>query len=532
MTDIQELRPQNEVERAKSEKDGLDVLADILRYAKTGFDSIDPDDMMRFRWYGIYQQRPNEGHFMMRIKVPGGQLTGPQLKAVGGIARDYARGFTDITTRQNFQFHWLTIEDFPDIFRRLYEVGITTSGACGDIMRNITGCPVSGLNPDEAFDAQPYINQVHDYFLGNKEFSNLPRKYKASIEACPLFCAQPEINDIGATAAVNGNEPGFHIRVGGGLSSRPHLAKKMNMWVPGEKLIDVFRAITEIFRDHGERHNRKRARLKFLVEDWGIEKFEEEVRARLKWSPDPALDIQDPAKNFRDHLGIHAQKQEGLHWIGVNVLSGRLTADQLLEAGRISQQYGTGAIRTTNQQNFLVPNVPTKHVDAVAGELSAIGLRHTASPIRRAAVACTGNEFCNLALTETKKLIFEVVEHLEQTVALDELIRISLNGCPNSCGQHHIGDIGLQGCVVKQGAEKVEGYDIYLGGRLGRDAKFVRPIQRKVPATKVKYAIEHLLNGYMETKDEDENFSDFVDRTSDEQLGSLMRYAFVGEEVA
>jgi len=521
----------NEVERIKKEKDGLDVMPDLLGYAKTGFASIPEDDFVRFRWFGLYQQRPNDGHFMLRVKIPGGELSSEQADVIARIARDYAHGFTDITTRQNFQFHWLTIEDIPDVLARLDAVGISTSGACGDIPRNVTGCPVSGLDLDEVFDARPYVQRIHEFFLNNRDFSDLPRKYKLAIGGCPQHCFQPEINDISATAALRDGEEGFHLRVGGGLSARPHLAQKLDMYVPGEKLVDVFRAVTEIFRDHGYRENRKRARLKFLVEDWGVERFESEVRARLDWTPDPALPFEDPKKNFRDHVGIHAQRQPGLNWIGASVLSGRITADQLFEASRIARRYGHSALRTTNQQNLIFPDIPDESVPEAASALGSIGLRHGVSPIRRAAVACTGNEFCNLALTETKQLISEIVEHLEKHVALDELIRINLNGCPNSCGQHHIGDIGLQGCQVKQGGLKVEGYDVYLGGRLGRDAKFVRPIQRKIPATQVKYALENLLNGYSDHRDPDEDFGDFVDRNSDEELAGLMRTTFaVGVE--
>jgi sulfite reductase beta subunit-like hemoprotein len=522
----------NEVERLKKEKGGLDVYEDILRYAKEGFASIAEDDFVRMRWYGLYQQKPNEGHFMLRIKVPGGELTSAQARVIGEIAEEYGGGICDITTRQNFQFHWLTIADVPDVLNRLNAVGISTSGACGDIARNVTGCPLAGIDPSEAFDVRPYVKQVHEYFLDNREFSDLPRKYKLSVSSCPLHCAQPEINDVSALGVrrelPNGEcENGFHFKVGGGLSTRPYIAQKLNMFVPPDKIISVFHAVTEIFRDFGYRENRKRARLKFLVADWGIEKFEEEVRARLDWTPEPALDLPDPVKNFRDHVGIQAQKQEGLFAVGTVVFAGRLSGKQMLEIARIAEQYGDGTMRTTNQQNLVFSNVPEANIEAIKTELHALNLLTRASSLRRAAVACTGNEFCNLALTETKILLGEIVDYLEQTVAIDELIRINLNGCPNSCGQHHIGDIGLQGCIVKKDGDKLDGYDISLGGRLGRDAKFVRAIKRKVIASDVKYAIANLLNGYQEAKDEEEDFGDFVDRHSDDELASLIGTDFV-----
>ncbi len=520
-----------EQERIKKEKDGLDVYADILRYARTGYRSIPPDDLYRFRWYGLYEQKPKVGHFMLRVKIPGGELTAEQMRTLGQIAERYARGFADITTRQNFQFHWITIEDIPDIFQRLHRVGLTTSGACGDITRNVVGCPVAGIDPDEILDGRPYVLAVTRYFLNNREFSDLPRKYKMSVAGCAVHCAQPEINDVGATAVrrrrANGEwEYGFHVRVGGGLSSRPMFAQKLNMFVPPEKLVDVIRAITEIFRDFGYRDNRKRARLKFLVADWGIERFEQEVRARLDWTPEPAIGWEEPHRVYRDHIGVHPQKQEGLNWVGVAVLSGRIRAEQMLAVASLAEEFGQGIVRTTNQQNLLIPYVPTHRVDTLLAELQRVNLPYEASPFRRAAVACTGNEFCNLAITETKRLIVEIVEHLERTVPLDEPIRINLNGCPNDCGQHHIGDIGLQGCLVRAGDEKVEGYDIALGGRLGRDARFVRPIWRKVPASQVKYALERLLNNYLALRDPEEDFSDFVDRHTDEELASLMQVQF------
>jgi sulfite reductase beta subunit-like hemoprotein len=525
----------NENERIKQEKPPLEVLPNFEKYAREGFESIDPDDFLRFRWYGLYQQKPNVGHFMLRIKVPNGILTAAQVRTVADVAKLYGRGITDITTRQNFQFHWLTVQDIPDILKRFMDVGIVTEGACGDIPRNVTGCPVAGIEPDEIFDASPFAESIHKLWLESSEYADLPRKFKTAVSGCCQNCSQPEINDIGATGVrrtlPDGTvEEGFHIRVGGGLSARPFIAKPLNMFVPKDeaKLRSVFHAIVTIFRDHGNRENRKAARLKFLVDQWGIEKFEAEVRARLDWTPDPATEWPEPRKAFRDHMGIHKQKQDGLFWIGAVVLGGRLTADQVYEAARIAEEYGDGVVRTTNQQNFLFSGIPEAKVEEAARLLEGQGYQvRGLSPLRRAAVSCTGNEFCNLALTETKQLIVEIVEHLEKTVALDELIRINLNGCPNSCGQHHIGDIGLQGCLVKQGpGQTVEGYDISLGGRLGEGAKFVRPIWRKVPATNVAKAIEHLLNNYAEQKDPDEFFGDFVDRHNNEELAALMQTKF------
>jgi sulfite reductase beta subunit-like hemoprotein len=523
----------NKVEDIKKAKDGLDVWPDLLRYAQTGYETITPDDMSRFRWYGIYEQVPKDGHFMMRVKIPGGDISSAQWRALGEISRDYGRSIADLTTRQNIQYHWLTIETIPDVIAKMNSVGLTTVGACGDITRNVAGCPVAGLDPDEVYDCREIIQDVTQYFIGNKEFSDLPRKYKMTIAGCAHQCHQPEINDLGVSAVrrpKNGGwEVGFHVRVGGGLSTQPKLSEKLDMFVTPEQVPDVCRAVTEIFRDYGYRERRNHARLKFLVEDWGAEKFREVMIERLGWTPEPAIAWIDPGKVDRDHTGIHPQKQPGLYWIGVVVLTGRLTAEKMLAAADIADRYCNGALRTTNQQNLLFPNIPADDLEEAKAAIRAAGFEWDVSPFRREGIACTGTEFCNLAITETKHRLQEIVGYLESKLVWDESIRINVNGCPNSCGQHHIGDVGLQGCLAKVGDEKVEAYDICLGGRLGADAKFTRAIQRKVPATKVKYAIENLLAAYKSGKQDGENFSEFVDRHTDEELGQFLGLHLLAE---
>src|SRR5579871_1213265 len=491
-----------DVEAIKKEKDGLDVWPDILRYADEGYASIPPDDFSRMRWYGIYQQQPNVGHFMMRVKIPSGDLSAEQMRAVAEVARDYGADIADITTRQNFQFHWLTIENIPKAIARLEAVGLTTIGACGDITRNVCGCPASGIDPEELYDTRPIIQEVTNYFLGNKEFSDLPRKYKISISGCAIHCNQPEINDLGIQAVRrfrNGKaEIGFHVRVGGGLSTQPHFAQKLDIYVTPEQVLDVCRAVTEIFRDDGYRQRRNHARLKFLVADWGAEKFREVLIQHLGWTPEPAIVWADPqGKLQQDHLGVHRQKQGGKYWIGVSVITGRITSDQMFQAAEIAERFCEGDLRTTNQQNFLFPNIAEADLEAAQQALRAAGFQWDVSEFHKGAVSCTGNEFCNLAITETKARLREIVAHLESKLEWKEPIRIHLNGCPNSCGQHHIGDIGLQGCLARlNDGTQVEAYDIGLGGRLGADARFVRAISRKVPADKVKYALENLLRAY------------------------------------
>jgi sulfite reductase beta subunit-like hemoprotein len=519
----------NKVEEIKKAKDGLDVWPDLLRYSKLGYAAITPDDMSRFRWYGIYEQIPKDGHFMMRIKIPGGDITAQQWRVVGEVARDFGGGIADLTTRQNVQFHWLTIETIPEVISRLDAVNITTVGACGDITRNITGCPVAGLDPDELFDARPLVNEVGQFFHRNKDFSDLPRKYKLAFAGCAHHCHQPQINDLAITAARNANgDAGFHVYVGGGLSTQPHMAQQLNMWVTPEQVLPISIGVTEIFRDYGYREKRNHTRLKFLMADWGAEKFRDVLIEKLGWTPQPAEQLQtDPS--FRDHVGIHPQRQRGLYWIGAAVLTGRMSANQMLAAADIADRFCQGVLRTTNQQNLLFPNIAEDDLEEAKTALRDAGFEWEASPFRRAGVACTGTEFCNLAITETKNRLRDIVDHLESKFDWVGDMRINLNGCPNSCGQHHIGDIGLQGCLARVGTEKVEAYDVCLGGRLGVDAKFTRPISRKVPATKVKYALENLLQGYLNTRSAEEPFSLFVDRHSDEELGELLGLNMLAE---
>lgn len=514
------------VEQIKKEKDGLDVWDDILRYAREGFASIQPDDFVRMRWYGIYQQQPNVGHFMLRVRIPSGSMTAEQLRVVGEIARDHGNNIADVTTRQNFQYHWLTVEDLPVVIEKLHAVGLSTTGACGDITRNICGCPVAGIDPHELYDTRDIVQEVSDYFLGNKDFSDLPRKYKVSISGCAIHCNQPEINDLGIQAVRHPetDEIGFQVRVGGGLSTQPHFAQVLDLFITPEQVKDVCVGVTTIFRDHGYRARRNHARLKFLVADWGAEKFKEVLVGLLGWEPRPGFAWQEPVGTVQqDHLGIHAQKQPGTSWLGTSVITGRLTGEQILVAANVAEKYCGGSVRATNQQNLLFPNLTADDMDAAQAELSAAGFVWDVSEFHKGAVSCTGNEFCNLAITETKARLREIIAHLEATVRYDNAIRIHLNGCPNSCGQHHIGDIGLQGCLARlNDGTQVEAYDLGLGGRLGSDSQFVRAISRKVPADKVKYALENLLTAYHAKRGDAEPFGQWVDRHDNDQLGEFL----------
>lgn len=512
-------------EEIKKRKDGLEVWDDVLRYAEKGFDAIEADDFYLMRWYGIYQQMPNVGHFMMRIKIPGGVYNAAQLRAIAAITNERGRGIADVTTRQTFQWHWLTVQDFPEIVARLKEVNISPVGACGDITRNVVSCSVAGLNPTEILDTRPAVQAIHDYFLGNPEYSNLPRKYKIGVSGCGEQCIQPEIHCLAlvATTDPKTGEAGYGLRVGGGLSTQPHFGQWMDAFFLPEQALDAAIAVTKIYRDDGFRAKRTHARLKFLVADWGAEKFRARLVETLGFDPRRGAPDPEPDNVYRDHVGIHPQKQAGLNWIGLTILTGRVTGDQLHALADIAERYGSGDIRNTHMQNVVVPNIPDGHLAAATAALAAAGFVWEGHPVRRGAIACTGNEFCNLAITETKQRMVQIVTHLENRVAFDRNLRINMNGCPNGCAQHAVGDIGLQGCKARVAdGTQVEAYDIHLGGRLGQNRSFTRAIHRKVPAEKVAPALENLLTAFNAHAQPGEEFNDFIRRHSNEELDAFL----------
>ncbi len=515
----------NKVEKIKQDKDGLDVWEDVLRYAQTGFASIAEEDFVRMRWYGIYQQRPNEGHFMMRIKLPGGLVSVPQMREIAAITEQYARGIADVTTRQTFQWHWLTIADFPDIVARLDAVGISSSGACGDIPRNVVSCPVSGIHKDELFDARPTTKAIHDATLNKKEFSNLPRKYKLSVSTDPEQCVQPEIHDFSLVGAKDpkSGDLGFGLRVGGGLSTQPHFGQWVDAFFVPEQAVDAVRAVTGIFRDFGYREKRTHARLKYLMADWGAAKFREKLVEYLGYNPVAGVDDTEPVNPYRDHVGVHPQKQAGLNWVGLSVLTGRVTGIQLTQLADIAEKFGQGEVRLTHMQNLLMPHISDAHLPSALEALTEAGFVYEAHSVRRGAIACTGNEFCNLAITETKGRMIQIVTHLENRVKFDRNLRINMTGCPNSCAQHSVGDIGLQGCKARlDDGSQVEAYDIHLGGALGKDRSFTKAIHRKVPAEKVPLALENLLTAFNRTNEQGEEFNTWIRRHSDVELDSFL----------
>jgi sulfite reductase beta subunit-like hemoprotein len=513
-------------ERIKLEKPGPQVWKDVVeRYATGGFESIDADDFERFKWIGLYQQRPKDGHFMLRIKLPGGWVTNERLRAMASITRDYARNIADISTRQAFQMHWLTIDQIPDIMDRLGDVGLGVKhgyfGACGDICRNIISSPLTGIDAAEVIDPTDFVEHASKYFATAPEYADMPRKFKVGVFG-NRSAGQCEINELSMYGVRRSDgRVGYGVMVGGGLSTEPHLAQDLSVFVAPEQAFGVMEAVTRIYRDHGYRKNRKHARLKYLIADWGAVKVRDEVEKILGYKLEDA-EPQPHAKGYEDKLGVHAQSQDGLSFVGVPVVAGRLTADQMYAIADIAQEFATGDIRLTVMQNFYIINIPNENVAQVVERLNAIGLPIDTTPVLRGVVACTGIEFCNLAVTETKNRAKNIVNLLDEGVkwSESEFFRVNVNGCPNSCGQHWIADVGLQGCTKKIDGVLVEHFDVFLGGALGSDARFNRRIKR-VTAEEVAPAIQKLIDSYQQNRQGEETFAQWVERHSDEELDVL-----------
>jgi sulfite reductase (ferredoxin) len=457
------------------------------------------------------------------------------LRALAELSEKYAAGIADITVRQNIQLHWITIKDLPQVLETLFETGLTSMATCGDVTRNVTGCPLAGLHAHELCDASPLVEEVTRLLVNNPDFYNLPRKFKISISGCPDWCSYPEINDLAFTPATREHdgkkEAGFSIRVGGGLSTEPHMAVRLNAFVGWEQVIPVSKAVSEIFRDADAlRENRERARLKylFLQHGWTAESFLREVERRLGYSLAPGAPEQAPSDVFRDHVGVHAQKQPGLFYVGAAVLRGRITPEQLRVAAGLAERYGNGELRTTNTQNLVIVNVPRESTYAVVMALETAGLRVAASAFWRGAVACTGSEFCKLAITETKAYTRWLVDELEERLPeFDQQLKLNITGCPNSCGQHRIADIGLEGKKIKADGRIQDAYYFCLGGAVGEHAGFARPVGYRCPAHEVPDAIERLLRHYLAARRGGENLREFFARHSE----SALRTFLAGQEL-
>jgi len=537
------------VERLKREKNPWEGLEEIRRFAREGFSSIPPEWIgTYFRWWGVYTQGDGAGvtggqggegralqRFMVRIRIPNGMMTSRQLRAIADLTREHANGIADITVRQNIQLHWVTIESLPEVLQGLWDVGLNTTGACGDVVRNVTGCPVAGVDADELVDASPLVHEVSHLLAGNAEFYNLPRKFKISITGCPVWCAYPEINDVGLTAVnrlLNGKpETGFSLRVAGGLSAEPYLGARLNAFVRWNQVVPVVKGIAELFRDSDVlREHRERARLKFLFlrHGWTAERFLGELEERVGFQFDAAVEEQPPDDVYRDHVGIHSQKQHGLSYVGAVALRGRISADQMRAAADFAERYASGELRATNMQNLLIVNVPTVNADSLARELDGIGLKVGGSAFYRGTVACSGTEFCKLAITETKAFSRWLVEEMEERLpGFDQHLKLHVTGCPNSCGQHWIADIGIEGKKIKVNDQLVDAYYFCVGGALGLHQATARPVGYRCAATEVPDALERLLRTYLEERNPGENLRHFFARYNDTQVREFLAGEFV-----
>jgi sulfite reductase beta subunit-like hemoprotein len=518
------------VERIKREKDGLDVWDDILRYSREGFAAIDPEDAERFKWYGVYRQKPNDGFFMLRIRLPNGELRAHQLALIAELTERFAHGFGDVTVRQNIQLHWLTIEDIPYVIGRLAGVGLTTTAACGDDPRVVVGCPVHGADCHEIFDARGVLMDVNRLYVGNRALSNLPRKFKVSIGGCAVRCAQPEINDIGLCAITRerrgGDEVGFDLAVGGGLSTHPVLATRLPVFLQPWQVVPVCGAIAELFRDNGNRDKRTAARMKFLVEEWGAERFLGELQSRLDFALDPDVPPLPPLPRERDHMGIHPQRQDGLFYVGLATRLGRITAEQMRLIAALASEHGDGVVRFTNNQNVILLGVKEVRLDTVVREASNAMMPADGDVWQRNVVACTGAQFCNLAITDTKRdpgqdsPAERLLDTLQTRLAhFKSFVRINFNACPNSCGQHWIADVGLQGVLLKIGGEEIEGAMLTVGGGLGAESGFGRNTGVRLPLTDVPEALVHLFTAFeSHAEDAEADFHSWVSALDDDAL--------------
>ena len=525
-------------ERLKLEKNPWEAWDDVRQFAREGRAAVLPEwAEFYFKWWGVYTQGDGVGvtggkdgqgkaseFFMMRIGLPNGLLTSHQLRVIGNLTQKYARNLADITTRQNIQLHWLTIEALPEIVDALTSVGLSPKGACGDVVRNVTGCPLAGLDGHELVDSGPLALEIARKLTANPEFYNLPRKFKVTVSGCPVWCSYPEINDVALTAIRRGDEVGYTLRVGGGLSTEPHLAVRIPVFIPQTKAVDVVEAVLRIFKEQTElRENRTRARLKYLFmrHGWTAESMLAAIEEKLSYKLDPSPVSEDeiPDDVYRDHIGVTPQRQAGLSAIGASVLRGRLSGDQLIQLADLAEEFGDGHLRATIMQNILVANVPNARTREVVERLNQIGLRVEVSPFWRGAIACTGTEFCKLAIAETKAFSKWLVSEMEDRLpGFDQQIRLHVTGCTNSCGQSWIADIGLEGKKIKKDGAMVDAFYFCVGGAIGKYAGIARQIGFRAAAEDCPEAIERLLRAYLAARTPGEDLRAYFARTDDETL--------------
>lgn len=504
------------VERIKKEKDGLDVLENIYVYAVLG-EAIDPEDIDRFKWYGLYTQNRNLQdendetlYFMLRVKLPNGELNLEQMLAVAAISQEYARGTADFTTRQDIQFHYITVRDLPAIFKKLNDVGLSTVFAAGDVPRNVVTCPVNGIDHDQICDVRPLVEKVNAYFAGNKNLSNLPRKYKVAISGCNKHCISHEIQDLSFSATkIGDNKILFDVHVGGGLASNKQIAQHIGYVTPSQ-VLPMVKAVTKIYKEYGFRDNRRKARLGHILEEWGKERFLEVLHENIAFVlKEQNIQNFTPYKQ-REHFGIHESTQKSKSYIGCAIHTGHIGADGLFALATLLKKYEATTIKATTTQNFVIQDVPTSKAQELANELKTIGVDAFPSAFKARTLACTGLNFCKFAISETKGLAKTITQHLEAKFPdFDEPISISVNGCPNSCAHPHIVDIGLLGCKVKEDEQTVNGFELIFGGNLqGSQSQFGLKSGIKFASSNAPKVLEELIENYI--KSDFTTFSEFI----------------------
>jgi ferredoxin-nitrite reductase len=512
----------NPVERLKREKAPLGIRDELPALIAAGYENVAEEDVVRLQWWGLYHDKPKVGTFMLRIKVPAGRLSAVKLRAIGEVSNLYGRGDGELSTRQNIQLHWLELAKLPDVFAHLERSGVTTAGGCGDTVRNITGCPVEGLGVDELFDATEIVEAAADLFYGNPDWSNLPRKHKYSISACADRCNAPEINCISLVGVIDEGREGFGVLVGGGLSSVPRLARDLGVFIPKDEALEILGAITSVWsEDLKYRVSRVKARLKFMVDDIGPEGIRERVETKLGRTLEdftlPPI-FGEPS----NHLGVHEQRQEGLHYVGVPVHLGLVSGDQMIAIADLAERVG-GDIRLTRQQNFILTGVPTAEVEATVAELARIGFPLDLNPLRGNSIACTGEPHCNFSVAETKTRLGALIDNLDERFGPEIAdLRLHLDGCPHACAQHWVGDLGFQGTTARdEEGRRRQAYDIFVRGSLGPEAAIGRSLFRRVPTAELDAAVEGLIEGWLAGRVNGETFAEFSRRLSDEELGAL-----------
>ncbi len=490
----------NKVEAMKAEKDGLDVWPDLLRYAleRVPVDEIPDDDLDRMKWYGVFHRKQTPGLFMMRLRTPGGRLSERQLHTLAAIAREYGCGSADITTRENVQLRSLKLPDIPQIIQRLEAAGIQSRQSGMDNVRNIIGCPLAGLDTAEVYDTTSIIQELQQVFVGNHEFSNLPRKFNVSLAGCREDCGHAQTQDLGflpATKTLHGRRTaGFNALVGGALGgTSPRLATPLDVFLLPTEIVPFFVSLLSIFRDHGPREQRTKARLKWLVDAWGEEQLRAAVETRLGRPLERAGTLQT-LRTAGSHLGVHGQRTLNVNYVGLHVPVGRISADQLDGLAGLAAEYGAGEVRLTVDQNVVIPHVTDARLERLLRHPLLEELRPNPPAVWRNLVCCTGSDYCHFSLIETKSTAMALARELEaRGVAVPSGTRIHMSGCVHACGKHHVGDIGLLGANVRRDDAVVEAVHLFAGGKLGEDARLAEPVQDGVLLGELPDAVEALL---------------------------------------